>query len=982
MKQELKMKHLIYIKLPVLACILVFIAATGGLAQTEEPVLVINPQGHSSTIRGLMFTPEGDRLVSLGWDKTIRVWDVESGFLLKTLRGHMDEGPEGTLYTGALSPDGRTLAVAGFLAHEQGDPYGLIRLIDIDSGKQKALLEGHTHVVFSLAFSADGKWLASGSADSAVRVWDVRKALENGGKDCEMTAVMRHKGYVYGVAFSPDGNQLVSVDGIESEDNKKGAGIIWDWRKQRIIAQLEEHNAGLKAVAWSPDGQYIVTTGMDGKILLWGSSGNFIDELDRLPHYGMTLSFSADGSKLLATASPRPDQTGSVPAHLYTIPSGDKLTSFKKHTDVVAAAAFYGNHLVATAGGNDGDIYIWEAGTGEVKAHIVGQGRGVRTAAFGKGLQVAFGQKVPEGLEKSFDFSRLSLNFEIPDTRSFSPARTSFQGKTLEPDGDYTLGIGRGITIKNDINDDGPLGCYTFTPGGGIVVGSAWSLKLYRGNGGFVREFVGHTGDVWEVLVSRDGRVLVSASSDQTLKLWNIATGELLASLFVSTGGEWVCWTPQGYYAASAGGEKFIGWHIDKGVNHTAEYYPLHNFRKKYARPRLVSRTIELGSFEKALEDFNTVVRTVDKVKPAPVTENLPPKVKWLSPVRLRQKVKSGSLPIRARITSDKEITDYKVLVNGKPAAGKSDILVLPGSTATEKTIQCDITLKEGKNRVTIYSAHGGASATSWARVVFYEDIRLKKPTLYVVSIGISNYANPDFSLRYADDDARAITRLFTVQKGLLYNDVKIKSIYNNTATHQSIIEALQWLRNNATPRDVGIVFVAAHGYNQQGDYYVLPYDGSPNQLTKTSVRWSDFVDILGNMPSRVLLFLDTCHSGSIGASTRSGGSPANNTEAIRELASDEYGVVVMAASTADEASLERSDWGHGAFTKAIIEGLELNKADLIRDGIVYTRELDTYVAERVHTLTDGKQHPTTQRSTAISRFPIFQRKAVARLNK
>jgi uncharacterized caspase-like protein len=103
------------------------------------------------------------------------------------------------------------------------------------------------------------------------------------------------------------------------------------------------------------------------------------------------------------------------------------------------------------------------------------------------------------------------------------------------------------------------------------------------------------------------------------------------------------------------------------------------------------------------------------------------------------------------------------------------------------------------------------------------------------------------------------------------------------------------------------------------------------------------------------------------------GGSPIDNTEAIRELASEEYGVVVMTASTGKELSQERREWGHGAFTKALLEGLETNAADYSHDGIIYVHELDTYISERVKVLTNGKQHPTTQKPSTISRFPIFQ---------
>lgn len=249
------------------------------------------------------------------------------------------------------------------------------------------------------------------------------------------------------------------------------------------------------------------------------------------------------------------------------------------------------------------------------------------------------------------------------------------------------------------------------------------------------------------------------------------------------------------------------------------------------------------------------------------------------------------------------------------------------------------------------------------------------KTELYVVSIGISDYKAPGIDLDYADDDARAVSRLFAAPKGRLFKNVHIKPCYNDTADRGAIIDALDWLDKKATQKDVIIVFIAAHGYMEKGNYYLLPHDGDPDNLRKTAVRWDDLVDTLGNLPSRILLLLDTCHSGGIDPDMLNGfrRTGIDNTEAIRELASEEYGVVVMAASTGKELSMERKEWGHGAFTKALLEGLEESKADFSGDGIIHLRELDQYISERVRTLTDGKQHPTTQRSTTISRFPLFQ---------
>jgi uncharacterized caspase-like protein len=80
-----------------------------------------------------------------------------------------------------------------------------------------------------------------------------------------------------------------------------------------------------------------------------------------------------------------------------------------------------------------------------------------------------------------------------------------------------------------------------------------------------------------------------------------------------------------------------------------------------------------------------------------------------------------------------------------------------------------------------------------------------------------------------------------------------------------------------------------------------------------------------------------------------------------------------MAASTGAEYSLEHADWGHGAFTLSIVEGLEKHKADIREDGTIYIRELDFYVAERVKELTENMQHPTTQKPSSISLMPVVK---------
>src|SRR5207249_2165927 len=106
---------------------------------------------------------------------------------------------------------------------------------------------------------------------------------------------------------------------------------------------------------------------------------------------------------------------------------------------------------------------------------------------------------------------------------------------------------------------------YSFTPDGQAIIsgGDGGVLIAYDLKGQRLGNFVGHEGDVWAVTPSPDGRLLVSGSADQTVRLWNLKTRELFVTLFRGTDGEWVMWTPQGYYTGSPGADKIVGWQIN-----------------------------------------------------------------------------------------------------------------------------------------------------------------------------------------------------------------------------------------------------------------------------------------------------------------------------------------------------------------------------------------------------------------------------------
>src|SRR5579859_4532407 len=140
-------------------------------AQTGIPRIVINSMGHSAKVQNLVFTPDGEKIISVSEDKTARLWNFSTGEMLKKFESQIGDGFEGMLYASAISPDGKLLALAGLTTTPDNQVY--IAIIDLTKNIQVATAVGHTNVVNSLAFTGDGKYLVSGSDDGSLKLWTV-----------------------------------------------------------------------------------------------------------------------------------------------------------------------------------------------------------------------------------------------------------------------------------------------------------------------------------------------------------------------------------------------------------------------------------------------------------------------------------------------------------------------------------------------------------------------------------------------------------------------------------------------------------------------------------------------------------------------------------------------------------------------------------------------------------------------------------------
>ena len=290
-----------------------------------------------------------------------------------------------------------------------------------------------------------------------------------------------------------------------------------------------------------------------------------------------------------------------------------------------------------------------------------------------------------------------------------------------------------------------------------------------------------------------------------------------------------------------------------------------------------------------------------------------------------------------------------------------------------EATARWQVELTPGNHKLSVLAETSVSNALSDCVEVVYREAVVSEaarlPDLYLLAIGVSEYAGP-LRLNFASKDARRLATTIQRVSGTLFRDIEVQLLTDKQATRRDILKGLSWLRREMTQQDVAMFFFSGHGAkDESGNFYLVPVDGEPTDLLSTAVSGSQFKDALAAIPGRVLVLLDACHAGSAGGDRRKAVYVLTD-DLIRDLATDDFGVIVMCSSMGREYSLESDEHEQGYFTLALVEALT-GKSDYNGDGLVYITEIDAYLADRVKTLTAGQQHPVTTKPATIRSFPL-----------
>jgi hypothetical protein len=520
---------------------------------------------------------------------------------------------------------------------------------------------------------------------------------------------------------------------------------------------------------------------------------------------------------------------------------------------------------------------------------------------------------------------------------------------------------------------------------GGFLLGTNFNLRRFDAAGTNVWTKAA-PGKVGAVIASADKEVAVAIYADGTVRWHRVADGEELLVLFVHAPDKrWIAWTPRGYYAASPGGEELIGWHVNRGWDASADFFPAGQFRERFYRPDILQLVLQTRDLESAIAIANE--RANRRREEENISDSLPPIVEILD-LRDGAVVTGDTLtvPYKLRSPSGRDVIAVEALIDGRPLSARGlarlkddrpEADSCPGERGLARLSTC------ADGMVTVDIPHHDFELSLIARtadvVSVPARVKLKwqgeggepaKPRLFAVLVGVSQYGDQRLSLSYAAQDAKDLERALKLQADALYGPVETKLLVDADATVPNILDALAWLEDNVTEADVGVLFLAGHGVTDERQrFYYLPHEADPERLRATAVSDASIQETIGALSGKVLFLVDACHSADAFRGAGAGGA-ADVTSVVNEFSAAQNGVVMFASSTGREVSFERPEWENGAFTEALLEGLA-GKADFTGDGSLTVAEVDLWLSERVKSLTDLQQHAVVRRPDTVPDFAI-----------
>jgi WD40 repeat protein/uncharacterized caspase-like protein len=944
------------------------------------------------------FSRDGRQLV-LVEGYALRRWDTSTGQELPMLNL-----PNSGLFTAqvgapvgfSFSEDGKRVATGGF------DTPTI--LWDVETGKQILKMNGHTNMAYKVAFSADGTQLSSGGrtrwdlrtgrglrisaapSDNTISVpspdgrliatfapnSDTVSILEApSGQQVQNLKPATGGGVVQRASFSPDGTMLLTTYGLDHEQLQKPAGFgqsaggndnqvkLWDVKTGVELRSLLLGTTAAEA-GFSADGRTLATIGSMGQLSLWDTaSGNKLRDLTSSPMAKLMSNMPNMGNpgaidpKSMKRSMPKPGTMPSMPA----MPNISDITAMMSNVMGTMSAGTMGRSVTSLAFSPDGKLLA--TGGVESKTNI----DQLMAEAMNPGKQ----KKNAKQPATDPDEFMKNMKVEAIGQVQLWDVATGQEIGALK-------GHGKGVTHV------------AFSRDGRFLASSSsdntikiWDLAARRE----LRTLTGHTTNIDSMDFSPDGSLLASASDDGGTFLWDANTGEhLLTLISLDDGGEWMVVTPQGLFDGTPVSWNQILWRYNQDTFNVA---PIEWFFNEFYYPGLLADVLA-GKRPTVSQDVSKKDRRQPIVKLSLVGDPAP--ASGLASRTVKVKIEVTDAPAEREHSQGSGARDVRLFRNGSLLkVWHGDVLKGQGTVTLEE----EITITAGANRLTAYAFNKDNVKSKDAQLPLTGADSLKRAgTACIIAVGVNEYANPQYNLKYAVADAQSFAEEVRLRQTQVaqFERIEVLPLINENATKANILAALKRLSGaspgaaapptvkagpldrfkRAEPEDTVIIYFAGHGTAQAQRFYLIPqdlgYTGERTKLTEqglqtilshsiSDVELEDAVE--GMDAGHLLLVIDACNSGQALEAEEKRRGPMNS-KGLAQLAY-EKGMYILTAAQSYQAALEAAQFGHGLLTYALLEeGLKTPVADREpKDGVLIVREWLDFATERVPQLQEEK---------------------------
>lgn len=819
------------------------------VAVDNNPVIVFNTRTHIGVVEAIDTDQQGHFILTVSRSKQAKLWDGDSGRLIRNFYQPLAPGEEGELYASALSPDASLAAIGGRCGKTWYDEY-VLYVFSTKDGKMVGKVEGLPLPASDISFYPDGSKLVvvfreqiHGKNVKKIALintldWSVEKVLSLDDADWPINSVTvssdgsvalasprrlylmgpdlkkvrysdidRANGIV--MSFSPDGNRLLT--GLR----QTGLPLtIYDNRMKAVGKLSNPDGTHFQFLFWSRNGKNIIGLGENrgkGILRIWNNSGLEIEDNIRL---NVSVGWIYDAVSM-------PDDS--------IIFGG--MDGWKRISST--------GELIASQQNPQESLY----GEGGLVIHPEEQGVSVPSKGIGFSIQERSEKTIlgaPSFPQRTLGRT-IQITYDRPMNRDLE--EILLNGKRLFED-HHTWSMSRHIFEDEE----------------SFLVYDGWKLSHMDDRGKLLWDIT-VPGIVRKITGSREAGYLTVATEDGLIRWYRLEDGEQLLTLYLNNRDKrWILWTPQGYYDASVGAQDLMGWQVNRGLDREADFFPFESF-PDYYRPDIISLVLSTLDVEEAAIAANLKLGN----QPAPsIAELMPPVVRILShEIVVNEKEPEIHLTLSLRAPSKRPVDSLRFLFNKRLISEES---LQNSGIVGETSIQRSFTIPAMNGTLAVTASHGdswGAPDEIQLTIPDMESEETRSGRCFIFTAGTDIHTDSSLNLQHTEETLQLAEEALSKWAEPFFEDLVLEKHNGSNMTKEGILSGLDGLVHDTKNGDLVVIVLSGHGVSDiKAREYLFPRDGNINTVTSTGIPMRTFQSSIGKIKGRVLLLLDIGRQG------------------------------------------------------------------------------------------------------------------------